>query len=425
MHYDKFNKIDYFLYCFPKVYCSINSPISNLVKSINASPTLLITEKASSLKASGKQIISLSAGEPDFDTPQYIKEAAILSMQRGETKYTAVGGTHELKCSIQEKFKRENELEYDLNQIFVGCGAKQVIFNTFFATLNADDEVLIPSPYWVSYPDMVKITGGMPKIVQCDASTDFKLTPEILGKNITSKTKWIIINSPNNPTGAVYSKEELLKIADVLMQFPNVYILSDDIYEHIRYNKENFYNIASCSRELKDRTIVVNGVSKAFSMTGWRIGYGAGPKEIVSAAVKIQSQSTSNACSISQAAASAALLDPKYQELLIHNRSIFKKRRDTVLNALNYIDGIKCDAAEGAFYLFPSFEGLIGRKMPNGNILNNSVEFSSFLLEEALVAVVPGVAFGLDGHFRISYAANQEDLEKGCIAIKNACSLLS
>ncbi len=397
--------------------------ISKRLRSINHSLTLAVTAKAKALKAEGKDVICLSAGEPDFDTPDNIKQAAYDAIKTGKTKYTPVDGIHLLKEAIANKFKRENNLSYNIDQITVGCGAKHVIYNILAATINTNDEVIIPSPYWVSYPDIVLINGGKPVIVSSSQQNNFKLTPEILRNNITDKTKLLIINSPNNPTGSYYSKDELIKLAKVLHDYPNIYIISDDIYEHIRYQKNQFFNLANINNAIKKRTIIVNGVSKAYAMTGWRIGYAAGDKDLIQAATKIQSQSTSNPCSISQYAAVEALNKNSY-EFIKKNKLIFKERCDLVLDKLSLINGIKAYIPDGAFYIFPSCEEVIGTKTTNGKIIKNSNDFAKYLLDEVLVAVVPGIAFGAENFFRISYATSNEHLIEACSRIKLACKKL-
>jgi len=394
------------------------SIVSNSLKRIKPSPTIAVSQKARELKAAGKDVIGLGAGEPDFDTPENIKQAAIDAINRGETKYTAVDGTPDLKKAIVNKFKRENNLEYSTNEITVGTGGKQVIYNALMATLNKGDEVIIPAPYWVSYPDMVLLAGGNPKIVKCNENDGFKLTPKNLKKAITKKTKWLILNSPSNPTGAAYTKEEIEALSEVLIKNKNVHILSDDIYEHITYDNFNFFTIAQVSK-LKNRTLTMNGVSKSYAMTGWRIGYAAGPKEIIKAISKIQSQSTSNPSSISQAAAVEALNGT--QDFIKERANAFKERRDFVVNSLNNIKGISCLKPSGAFYVFPSCKKLLGKKTK----LKTDKDFVEKLLEEALVAVVQGSAFGLDGYFRISYATSMDNLKKALERIKSFCESLS
>lgn len=389
---------------------------------IKPSPTIAVTTKAAELKASGKDVIGLGAGEPDFDTPDHIKKAAIEAINRGDTKYTPVGGTAALKKAICAKFSKENGLEYAPNQIVVGCGAKQIIFNALLATINDGDEVVIPAPYWVSYPDMVAFAGGTPVPVLCPESQGFKLNPADLQKAITPKTKWLILNSPSNPTGAAYTKAELRALADVLVANSHVGIISDDIYEHLIY-EGTFHTIAQIEPRLMQRTLTVNGVSKAYSMTGWRIGYAAGEKSLITAMTDIQSQSTSNPCSISQAASVAALTEPT--TFLPAWVTAFKKRRDTVAAALNAIPGLSCTVPAGAFYLFPNCSKLFGKKTPSGRVIADSISFCEFLLEEGLVAAVAGSAFGLEGYFRISYATSDAALAKACERIKETCAKLS
>jgi len=398
------------------------SIISNNLNKIKPSPTIAVTQKARELEAAGKDVIGLGAGEPDFDTPDNIKEAAIKAIRDGDTKYTAVDGTPALKKAIVDKFKRENNLDYDLDQITVGAGGKHVIYNAMMATLNEGDEVIIPAPYWVSYPDMVLLAGGTPIILECDEKQGFKLSPSELDKAITPKTKWIILNSPSNPTGACYSEGDILELSKVLIKYPHVYILSDDIYEHVVYEGFKFFTIAQI-KELKDRVLTMNGVSKAYSMTGWRVGYAAGPKEIIKAIAKIQSQSTTNPSSISQAAAVEALNGQ--QDFIKERAKSFQERRDFVVSSLNQIEGIECLNPDGAFYVFPSCKALIGKKDPNGNVINNDTDFVKSLLEHSGIAVVQGSAFGLEGFFRISYATSMENLKKALDKIKNFCKELN
>ena len=392
------------------------SIVSNSLKRIKPSPTIAVSQKARELKAAGKDVIGLGAGEPDFDTPENIKKAAIDAINRGETKYTAVDGTPALKKAIVDKFKRENNLDYLPEQISVGTGGKQIIFNAILATVNPGDEVIIPAPYWVSYPDIVLLAGGTPKIVKCSEKNNFKITPSELEKNITNKTKWIIINSPSNPTGCGYARKELEALGEVLKKNKNVFILSDDIYEHLIYDDFKFFTIAQI-KELKDRTLTMNGVSKSYAMTGWRIGYGAGPKDIIKAMAKLQSQSTTNPSSISQAAAVEALNGT--QDFIKTRAESFKGRRDFVVKYLNNIKGLSCLNPNGAFYVFPNCQKLLGTK------LKTDKEFVEKLLEEALVAVVQGSAFGLDGYFRISYATSMDNLKKALERIKSFCESLS
>ena len=392
--------------------------VSNSLKRIKPSPTLAVTQKAKEMRAAGKNIIGLGAGEPDFDTPKNIKDAAIRAIKRGETKYTAVDGTPVLKKAIQSKFLRENKLKYNLDEITVGAGGKQVLYNNFMATINKGDEVIIPAPYWVSYPDMVLLAGGKPRVVKCSEDEGFKLTPTKLKKAITKKTKWIILNSPSNPTGACYSKKEIQALAKILIKNKHVYILSDDIYEHITFDGFVFFTFAQI-KELKSRTLTMNGVSKSYSMTGWRIGYAAGPKEIIKAIAKIQSQSTTNPSSISQAAAVEAL-NGKQDFIKVRAKS-FKERRNFVVSELNKIKGISCLNPTGAFYVFPSCKKLLGKKTK----LKTDKDKVKKLLEQAGVAVVQGSAFGLNGYFRISYATSMENLKKALVRIKSFCENLS
>ena len=398
------------------------SIISDSLKRIKPSPTIAVTQKARELKAAGKDIIALGAGEPDFDTPINIKNAAIRAIKKGDTKYTAVDGTPALKKAIVNKFKRENKLIYTIDQITVGSGGKQVIYNAFMATLNKGDEVIIPAPFWVSYPDMVLLAGGKPKIIKCTEQENFKLTPKKLRKAITKKTKWLILNSPSNPTGAGYTKKEIKDLAKVLIRNKKIYILSDDIYEHVKYDNFNFFTIAQISK-LKDRTLTMNGVSKSYAMTGWRIGYAAGPKDIIKAIGKIQSQSTSNPSSISQAAAVEALNGP--QGFIKTRSKAFKERRDFVVKSLNAIDGIECLNPDGAFYVFPSCKGLMGKKDSNGKELKTDTDFVKSLLETSGIAVVQGSAFGLEGFFRISYATSMNNLKKALDKISTFCKGLN
>ena len=394
------------------------SIVSNSLKRIKPSPTIAVTSKAREMRAAGKDVIGLGAGEPDFDTPDNIKDAAIEAIKRGETKYTAVDGTPKLKKAIQGKFTRENNLSYELDQISVGTGGKQVLYNVFMATLNPGDEVIIPAPYWVSYPDMVLLAGGKPKIVKCSEKNEFKITPDELKKAIGKKTKWLIINSPSNPTGSCYTRNEIEELSKILIKNKNVYILSDDIYEHITYDDFKFFTIAQI-KALKDRTLTMNGVSKSYSMTGWRIGYGAGPKEIIKAVAKIQSQSTTNPSSISQAAAVEALNGT--QDFIKTRSDSFKERRDYVVETLNSINGLSCLKPSGAFYVFPNCKKLLGKKTK----LKTDKEFVEKLLEKAEVAVVQGSAFGLDGYFRVSYATSMENLKKALDRIKSFCESLN
>ena len=398
------------------------SIISDSLKKIKPSPTIAVTQKARELKAAGKDVIGLGAGEPDFDTPENIKQAAIKAINDGDTKYTAVDGTPDLKKAIVEKFKKENNLDYTADQITVGAGGKHVIYNAMMATLNEGDEVIVPAPYWVSYPDIVLLAGGKPVVMECDEKQSFKINPSDLEKFITPKTKWIILNSPSNPTGACYSENDIREIAKVLEKHPHVYILSDDIYEHVTYEGFKFFTIAQIE-SLKERVLTMNGVSKAYSMTGWRIGYAAGPKEIIKAIAKIQSQSTTNPSSISQAASVEALSGT--QDFIKIRADSFQERRDFVVKALNDIDGIECLNPDGAFYVFPSCKGLMGKKDTNGKEIKSDTDFVQSLLENSGIAVVQGSAFGLEGFFRISYATSMDNLKKALEKISSFCKSLS
>ena len=397
------------------------SIISDSLKRIKPSPTIAVTQKAKELKAAGKDVIGLGAGEPDFDTPDNIKKAAIDAIQSGDTKYTAVDGTKDLKEAIVKKFKRENNLNYTTDQITVGAGGKHVIYNLMMATLNKGDEVIIPAPYWVSYPDIVLLAGANPIVIQCSEDQGFKLSAKDLEAKITNNTKWLILNSPSNPTGACYSEQEIKNLSQVLKRNPHVNILSDDIYEHITYDDFKFFTIAQIP-EIKNKVITMNGVSKSYAMTGWRIGYAAGDKDIIKAIAKIQSQSTTNPSSISQAAAVEALNGK--QDFISVRAKAFQERRDFVVNSLNAIEGISCLKPEGAFYVFPNCKGLIGKKDKSGKKITNDTDFVQSLLENNDVAVVQGSAFGLEGFFRISYATSMEKLEIAMKRIKSFCESL-
>ena len=397
------------------------SIISDSLKRIKPSPTIAVTQKAKELKAAGKDVIGLGAGEPDFDTPDNIKKAAIDAIQAGDTKYTAVDGTKDLKEAIVKKFKRENNLNYTIDQITVGAGGKHVIYNLMMATLNKGDEVIIPAPYWVSYPDIVLLAGANPIVIECSEEQGFKLSAKDLEAKITNNTKWLILNSPSNPTGACYSEQEIKNVSQVLKRNPHVNILSDDIYEHITYDNFKFFTIAQIP-EIKNKVITMNGVSKSYAMTGWRIGYAAGDKDIIKAIAKIQSQSTTNPSSISQAAAVEALNGK--QDFIPVRAKAFQERRDFVVNSLNAIEGISCLKPQGAFYVFPNCKGLIGKKDKSGKKITNDTEFVQSLLENNDVAVVQGSAFGLEGFFRISYATSMEKLEIAMKRIKSFCESL-
>ena len=396
--------------------------LSDNISRIKPSATMAVTNKARELKAAGKDIIGLGAGEPDFDTPENIKTAAINAINDGDTKYTAVDGTPSLKKAIIEKFKRENNLDYLADQISVGTGGKQIIFNALLATVNPGDEVIIPAPYWVSYPDIVDFAGGGSIIVKCNETSNFKITAEQLEENINKNTKWFILNSPSNPTGSCYTESELSEISKVIEKFPHVNVMTDDIYEHLVYDDFVFKTISEVNPNIKNQTLTINGVSKAYAMTGWRIGYAAGEQKLIKAMGKLQSQSTSNPSSVSQAAAVEALNGD--QSFLKTRAEVFKKRRDYVVNALNKIDGVSCKMPEGAFYVFPNCSGIIGKKTKNGKILDNDEDVVTALLEDAGVAVVQGSAFGLEGYFRISYATSDELLSSACNRISEFCSEL-
>jgi len=381
--------------------------LSATLSRVKPSPTIAVTTKANELKASGRDVIGLGAGEPDFDTPQNIKDAAARAMADGKTKYTAPDGIPELKQAICDKFARENGLTYAPNQVSVGTGGKQTLYNALMATMNPGDEVIIPAPYWVSYPDMVLLAGGTPVIAETSSQTGYKLTPDQLDAAITPQTKWFIFNSPSNPTGAGYTAEELKGLTDVLLRHPHVWIMTDDMYEHLAYDDFKFATPAQVEPALYDRTLTCNGVSKAYCMTGWRIGYAAGPVELISAMRKVQSQSTSNPCSISQWAAVEALNGP--QEFLAEHNTHFVRRRDLVVRMLGAIDGITCPVPEGAFYVYPTISGLIGKTTPEGTVIANDEIFATELLEATGVAVVFGAAFGLSPAFRVSYATSDKD----------------
>ena len=390
---------------------------------IQPSPTIAVTNLARELKAAGKDIIGLGAGEPDFDTPDHIKQAAIAAIRDGDTKYTAVDGTPALKNAIARKFSRENGLDYKPAQISVGTGGKQVLYNALIATLNPGDEVIIPAPYWVSYPDMTLLAGGTPVSVACPAQAGFKLMPDDLEAAITPKSKWLILNSPSNPTGSAYTADELKALAAVLERHPHVHVMTDDMYEHLVYDGFQFTTIAQVAPQLYDRTLTVNGVSKAYAMTGWRIGYAGGPEPLIKAMAKVQSQSTSNPCSISQAAAVAALDGDT--GFLAERNAVFAERRNLIAGLLNQAEGLRCAVPEGAFYVYPSCAGVIGRKTPDGKTLDSSEDFARYLLEGVGVAVVHGSAFGLDPYFRISYATSTEALRDAGQRIIQACAALS
>ena len=396
------------------------SLIADSLSRVQPSATIAVTQKARQLKASGRDVIGLGAGEPDFDTPENIKQAAIKAIQRGETKYTDVGGIPELKKAIADKFKRENNISYEPSQCFVSPGGKPIIYNAMMATLNPGDEVVIPAPYWVSYPDIVNLAGGTPLIVEAKAENNFKLQADELAAVITPKTKWFIFNSPSNPTGAAYSDKELKALTDVLLAHPHVWVLSDDMYEHLTYGDFKFVTPVEVEPKLYERTLTMNGVSKAYAMTGWRIGYAAGPAELIAAMTKIQSQSTSNPTSISQWAAVEALNGP--QDFMAERNTVFKQRRDMVVDMLNQADGISCATPEGAFYVYPSCAGCIGKTTSYGTVISDDESFATALLEAEGVAVVHGAAFGLSPFFRISYATSDENLKNACERIQRFCA---
>ena len=400
----------------------MNDILSQRLKKIKPSLTVSINVKANALRAEGRDVLVLAAGEPDFDTPQNICQAAIKAMNEGQTRYVPGKGTPALQQAIVEKFKRDNNLSYNLDEIMVGVGGKHIIYNAMMATLNPGDEVIIPAPFWVSYPDIVMLAEGNPIIVKCDASQDFKITPEQLENNITNKTKWLMLNSPSNPTGAVYSFNELKALSEVLLKHPNVLVLTDDIYEKIIYDDGVFSTIASVEPKMKERTLTLNGVSKAYCMTGWRLGYCGGPREIIAGMNKIQSQSTTSTSSISMAASVEALSGD--QEFINLHNIQFKKRRDMVVENLNQIDGINCSIPPGAFYVYPSCEGIIGKKTSAGNTINTDEDFMNFLLESEGMAGVHGEAFGLSPYFRLSYATDEKTLADACNRIERACNNL-
>ena len=396
--------------------------LSDTLDRVKPSPTIAVTNKAAELKAAGHDVIGLGAGEPDFDTPQHIKDAGIAAITSGKTKYTAVDGIAELKQAICAKFKRDNSLDYLSSQVSVSSGGKQVLYNALMATLNKGDEVIIPAPYWVSYPDMVLLAGGTPIIAEASLQTGFKLTADQLEAAITPNTKWFLFNSPSNPTGAGYTWDELKELTDVLMRHPHVWVMTDDMYEHLTFGDFQFCTPAEVEPRLYDRTLTVNGVSKAYAMTGWRIGYAAGPVDLITAMRKVQSQSTSNPCSISQFAAVEALNGP--HDFIAQNNAAFVRRRDIVVKMLNEAEGITCPTPDGAFYVYPSVAGLIGKTTPNGVKIVDDEAFATALLNDTGVAVVFGAAFGLSPNFRVSYATSDEALTEACARIIKFCALL-
>ena len=389
---------------------------------IQPSPTLAVTKKAADMRAQGENVIALGAGEPDFDTPDFIKAAGIDAITQGLTKYTAVGGTPKLKEAVRHKFQRDNGLQFKDEDVIVGTGGKQVLFNALLATVDPGDEVIIPAPYWVSYPDMVRLAEGTPVIVACGEDHGFKLTAQALAAAITTKTKWLIINSPGNPSGAVYTADELQALAAVLDKHPHVHVLSDDMYEHILYDGVRFATMASAAPSLAKRTLTVNGVSKAYAMTGWRIGFAGGDSAVIAAMAKIQSQSTSNPCSISQAAAATALQGD--QSFLQERNQTFKERRDMVVKQLNDVEGLSCPVPQGAFYVFVNCQGVLGKKTKTGAVLNDDIAFADYLLSEEKVALVAGTAFGSRGYVRISYATSTQALTEACQRIARGCAAL-
>jgi len=397
--------------------------IASRLDKIKPSATLALAAKAQELKAQGLDVIGLAVGEPDFDTPDFIKQGAKAALDKGQTKYTPVAGTVELRKAVCEKFRRENHLSYTPEQVIVGAGGKQVIYNAFMATLNPGDEVVIAAPYWLSYPEIVMLAEGTPVIVATRPEQGFKMSPQALESAITPQTKWVIINSPGNPTGSAYTREELTALGEVLKKHPQVHIMTDDIYEHLIYDGFKFSTIAEVTPELYERTLTVNGVSKAYAMTGWRIGYAGGPADLIKAMGKVQGQSTSNPSSISQAAAATALNGD--QEFLKDWRKTFQERRDLVVSMMNKAEGLTCAAPEGAFYVFASCAGVIGKKTPEGKLLENDADFAAYLLEKHAIVVVPGVEFGLSPYFRVSYALSKETLTTACARIQNACRELT
>ena len=396
--------------------------LSDAIQRIQPSPTLVVTQKAAALKEAGRNVIGLGAGEPDMPVPDFVAEAAIAAIRGGQNKYTNVDGTNALKEAVRGKFKRDNNLDYGLDQVTVNVGGKHTIFNALLVTLNPGDEVIVPAPYWVSYPDIVQFCGAKPVFISAGIEAGFKITPAQLEAAITPKTRWLILNSPSNPTGAVYTRDEIAALGEVLRRNPHVWILSDDMYEHIIYDIK-FATIADVCPDLYDRTLTVNGASKAYSMTGWRIGFAGGPTQLIKAIAKIQSQSTTNPCAIAQAAATAALNGP--QDFLKARVETFRGRRDLVVSMLNQTDGLKCATPDGAFYVYPDCTGLIGRKTPSGAVLATDEDVAGYLLEAEGVAVVHGGAFGVSPAFRISYATSTELLEDACTRIQRACGALT
>lgn len=396
--------------------------IASRMERIKPSPSSMATARVKELRAQGRDIIGLTSGEPDFDTPPHIVEAAYAAMKAGKTRYTVVDGTPELKRAIREKFERENGLIFAQDEITVGNGGKQVVFNAFTSTVEEGDEVVIPAPYWVSYPDMVLLNGGQPVVVECDVGSNYKMTAAQLESAITGRTKWVVLNSPCNPTGATYTENELVALGEVLGRHPHVWVMTDDVYEHLIYDGLKFATFARCNPHLRERTLTINGVSKAFAMTGWRIGYAGGPKTLIKTMAKLQSQSTSNPSSVSQAAALAALTGST--DFLAGWRNEYQRRRDLVVESLNAIDGLYCPRPTGAFYVYPSCAGVIGKRTPDGRVIGSDTDFVMYLLESQEVAVIQGAAFGLSPAFRISFATSFEQLELACQRIAVACAAL-
>lgn len=396
--------------------------IADRLHRIKPSPSSMAGQRARELRAAGRDIIGLTSGEPDFDTPEHIKEAASRALSRGQTKYTDVGGSPELKHAVTEKFRRENGLAFDRREIIVGAGGKQVIFNALMCTIEAGDEVVVPAPYWVSYPDIVRLAGGTPVFVACDAAGGFKLRPDDLERALTPRTRWLVLNAPNNPSGALYSRAELRALADVLLRHPQVWVMTDDVYEHIVYDRREFVTMAQVAPDLRDRTLTINGVSKAYAMTGWRIGYGGGPAELIEPMTKLQSQSTSNPCSIAQAAAVEALTGP--QSFIEERTAAFQARRDRLVARLNAIPGIRCHVPEGAFYAFASCEHLLGTRTSDGREVADGDAFASYLLDAEGLAVLQGSAYGVPSHFRLSFATSMAKLDTGCDRLARACERL-
>ena len=397
--------------------------VANRLSLIKPSPTIAVMQKSLDLKAEGRDVIGLGAGEPDFDTPAHIIEAAKKALDDGMTRYTAVNGITALREAIAAKFKRDNGLEYTVDEIAVGCGGKQIIFNAFMATLDPGDEVIMPAPYWVSYPDIVLLFEGKPVFVDCPAETGFRMAPEDLEAAITPQTKWLILNSPSNPSGAAYTRDDLKALTDVLMKHPHVWVMTDDIYEHIIYDGFEFSTVAEVEPGLKDRTLTFNGMSKAYCMTGWRVGFAGGPKELIMAMTKVQSQSTTHTAAVSQAASVAALNGPR--DFIAANNKIFQERRDLVVSMLNQAPGLNCPTPEGAFYVYPSCAGTLGKKTPDGKVIETDEDFVTYILESEGVAAVQGAAFGLSPHFRISYATATDLLEDACQRIQRSCAALT